>query len=317
MEVLETTNFRPNMVARALASGRSGVIGVAMHLSANLLFQDPYFSQLLQGMSSVLSDRAAGMMLWLGDRSKEETLDRILRSGLLDGVIVTANHLEDPLVDGLLASDMPIVLIGHRRADRSASYVDIDNIQAADTITSHLVETGRRRIGHITGTRGTVAAEDRIAGYRKAMERAGLSTEGLIVDGDLNEPSGAAAAVELLDRDVDAIFSANDRSAVGALETIRSRGLRIPQDVALAGFDDLEFAPQLDPPLTTIRQRIDEQGMEAAYSLFRLLDDPASGPRRVLLPTELVIRASTVGGAAPEFSDPTNEKDLDRTRRVE
>lgn len=317
MEVLETTNFRPNMVARALASGRSGVIGVAMHLSANLLFQDPYFSQLLQGMSSVLSDRAAGMMLWLGDRSKEETLDRILRSGLLDGVIVTANHLEDPLVDGLLASDMPIVLIGHRRADRSASYVDIDNIQAADTITSHLVETGRRRIGHITGTRGTVAAEDRIAGYRKAMERAGLSTEGLIVDGDLNEPSGAAAAVDLLDRDVDAIFSANDRSAVGALETIRSRGLRIPQDVALAGFDDLEFAPQLDPPLTTIRQRIDEQGMEAAYSLFRLLDDPASGPRRVLLPTELVIRASTVGGAAPEFSDPTNEKDLDRTRRVE
>lgn len=317
MEVLETTNFRPNMVARALASGRSGVIGVAMHLSANLLFQDPYFSQLLQGMSSVLSDRAAGMMLWLGDRSKEETLDRILRSGLLDGVIVTANHLEDPLVDGLLASDMPIVLIGHRRADRSASYVDIDNIQAADTITSHLVETGRRRIGHITGTRGTVAAEDRIAGYRKAMERAGLSTEGLIVDGDLNEPSGAAAAVELLDRDVDAIFSANDRSAVGALETIRSRGLRIPQDVALAGFDDLEFAPQLDPPLTTIRQRIDEQGMEAAYSLFRLLDDPASGPRRVLLPTELVIRASTAGGAAPEFSDPTNEKDLDRTRRVE
>lgn len=317
MEVLETTNFRPNMVARALASGRSGVIGVAMHLSANLLFQDPYFSQLLQGMSSVLSDRAAGMMLWLGDRSKEETLDRILRSGLLDGVIVTANHLEDPLVDGLLASDMPIVLIGHRRADRSASYVDIDNIQAADTITSHLVETGRRRIGHITGTRGTVAAEDRIAGYRKAMERAGLSTEGLIVDGDLNEPSGAAAAVELLDRDVDAIFSANDRSAVGALETIRSLGLRIPQDVALAGFDDLEFAPQLDPPLTTIRQRIDEQGMEAAYSLFRLLDDPASGPRRVLLPTELVIRASTVGGAAPEFSDPTNEKDLDRTRRVE
>lgn len=317
MEVLETTNFRPNMVARALASGRSGVIGVAMHLSANLLFQDPYFSQLLQGMSSVLSDRAAGMMLWLGDRSKEETLDRILRSGLLDGVIVTANHLEDPLVDGLLASDMPIVLIGHRRADRSASYVDIDNIQAADTITSHLVETGRRRIGHITGTRGTVAAEDRIAGYRKAMERAGLSTEGLIVDGDLNEPSGAAAAVELLDRDVDAIFSANDRSAVGALETIRSRGLRIPQDVALAGFDDLEFAPQLDPPLTTIRQRIDEQGMEAAYSLFRLLDDPASGPRRVLLPTELVIRASTAGGAAPEFPDPTNEKDLDRTRRVE
>ena len=171
-EVLERTKFRPNAAARTLASGRSGVVGVVMHLSPHLLFQDPYFTSLLQGLTDALAHQAAGMMLWLGNRSKEETLDQILWMRLLDGVIVTADQLDDPLVDGLLASDLPTVLIGHRRADRDASYVDVDNVASADMITTHLLDIGRRRPGHITGRRGTVAAEDRIAGYRQAMARA-------------------------------------------------------------------------------------------------------------------------------------------------
>jgi LacI family transcriptional regulator len=296
MAVLERTGYRPNLAARTLASGRSGVVGVVMHVESRELFQDPYFSQLLQGMSDALSETATGMMLWLGNRSKEETLDQILGMGLLEGVIVTAYNLEDPLVDGLLTSSLPTVLVGHRRADRSASYVDVDHVQAADSVTSHLVDAGRRRIGHITGRRGTVAGEDRIVGYQRAMERARFSTEGLIVDGDFRKASGASAALELLDRGVDAIFCANDATAAGALESIHARGLRVPEDVALAGFDDLEFAAQMDPPLTTVRQGIRAQGAEAARALSRLLDDPDGGPRRVILPTELMIRRSSVGG---------------------
>jgi DNA-binding LacI/PurR family transcriptional regulator len=214
----------------------------------------------------------------------------------LEGVIVTAYNLEDPLVDGLLASSVPTVLVGHRRADRSASYVDVDHARAADAVTSHLVDVGRRRIGHITGRRGTVAGEDRLAGYERAMARAGLPTERLVADGDFKRATGATAALELLDRDVDAIFCANDATAVGALESIRARGLHTPEDVALAGFDDLDFAANLDPPLTTVRQGIRAQGAQAAHTLAQLLDDPEGGPRRVILPTELVVRRSTVGG---------------------
>ena len=154
MAVLESTGYRPNLAARTLASGRSGVVGVVMHVDSHELFQDPYFSQLLQGMSDALSDTATGMMLWLGNRSKQETLDQILGMGLLEGVIVTAYNVDDPLVDGLLASSLPTVLVGHRRADRSASYVDVDHVQAAEAVTSHLVDAGRRRIGHITGDGG-------------------------------------------------------------------------------------------------------------------------------------------------------------------
>lgn len=296
--ILAETGYRPNLAARSLASGRSGVVGVVMHIDPHLLFRDPYFGQLLQGMSDAFVDLAAGMMLWLGNRTKEQTLDKILSTGLVDGVIATAHYREDPLVDGLLASDLPTVLVGHRRHDRTASYVDVDHVHAADIVTSHLIQIGRARIGHITGMRGTVAAEDRIVGYRRAMERAGLLDDDLMVDGDFNAPSGVAGAEVLLDRRCDAIFCANDATAMGALETIRARGLSVPDDVALAGFDDLDFSAHLDPPLTTVRQGVREQGAEAAHALLQLVNDPDGGPRRVILPTELVIRQSTVGGVS-------------------
>jgi DNA-binding LacI/PurR family transcriptional regulator len=299
LSVLESTNFRPNAAARTLASGRSGVVGVVLHIDAHLLFHDRYFSLLLQGMTDAVSEQAMGMMLWLANRTKEETREQILRMSLLDGVIVSAFQLDDPLVDGLLASSLPTVLIGHRRADRTASYVDIDNIQAADAITTHLVTIGRRRIGHITGSRRTVAGEDRLSGYRRAMERAGLDTTDLIVDGDFNKPSAIEATAQLLKRGVDAIFCANDNEAEGALEVIQRTGRLVPEDVALAGFDDLEFAARLDPPITTMRQDVRQLGAEATDVLFQLINDPLGGPRRVILPTELVIRQSTVGGVPP------------------
>jgi DNA-binding LacI/PurR family transcriptional regulator len=292
-EVLERTKFRPNAAARTLASGRSGVAGVVIHLSPHLLFQDPYFSSLLQGVTDALAEQAVGMMLWLGNRSKEETLDQILWMGLLDGVIVTAHQQDDPLVDGLLASELPTVLIGHRRADRTASYVDIDNVEAADMVTTHLIRLGRRRVGHITGRRGTVAAEDRIVGYERAMARAGLSTEGLIVEGAFDKASGSSAEA-LIDNGADAIFCANDATAEGAVACIKALGRSVPGEIALAGFDDLPIAAELDPPLTTVRQGVQQQGVEAAHTLFHLVRDPSGGPRRVILPTELVIRRSTV-----------------------
>jgi len=299
LAVLESTGFRPNAAARTLASGRSGVVGVVLHVDPHLLFRDRYFSLLLQGMSDAINEQARGMMLWLANRTKEETREQILRMSLLDGVIVSAYQLDDPLVDGLLASSLTTVLIGHRRADRSASYVDIDNIRAADAITTHLITLGRRRIGHITGHRRTVAGEDRLAGYERAMARAGYSTSGLIVDGDFEKPSAVVATEQLLERDVDAIFCANDNEAEGTLEVVRASGRRVPEDVALAGFDDLDFAAHLDPPLTTMRQDVRQLGAEATDVLFQLLNDPEGGPRRVILPTELVIRQSTVGGVPP------------------
>ncbi len=295
LEVLKSSDYRPNVAARSLASGRTGVMGIVMHIAADLTFSDAYFAGLLTGISEELSDQSLGMMLWLGNRTKEETLDQIVGMGLLDGVIVTADTKDDALVDGLRASGMPIVLVGHRRGDSDASYVDIDNEGSAATATNHLLSLGRTRIGHITGRRGSVSGDDRVIGYQGAMRKAGLSTDGLIVDGDYSPEGGYLGAKALLEQGVDAIFCGSDYTAVGALRAIKEAGLTVPGDVALIGFDDLDFAATMDPPLTTVRQDIGGIGHEAARSLVNLIGDLESGPRRTLLPTEIVIRQSTVG----------------------
>lgn len=297
LEVLESTNYRPNLAARNLASGRSGVVGVVMHVSAPLTFADAYFAELLTGICDSLSAQAAGMMLWLGSRTKEETLDNILDMGMLDGVIVTADTIDDPLVDGLRASDMPVVLVGHRRADRDASYVDIDHEAAAQSITDHLIKTGRRRIIHVTGRIDSVSGRDRVIGFRRALQKAGRPSEGMVVTGDYTDESGYEVTRGLISDGVefDALFCGNDNAARGAYQALLEAGLSIPEDVAVAGFDDLDFASELDPPLTTVRQGVGDIGHEAARTLLSLLDNPDSGPRRVLLPTELVVRGSTGG----------------------
>lgn len=295
MEVLESTNYRPNLAARNLASGKSGVVGVVMHVAAPLTFADAYFAELLTGICDSLSSQAAGMMLWLGNRTKEETLDNILGMGMLDGVIVTADTIDDPLVDGLRASDMPVVLVGHRRADRDASYVDIDHEAAAIGITDHLIQTGRRHIFHISGRLNSVSGRDRAIGFRSALKKAGRSSDGAVLTGDYTDESGYEVTRKLIADGVefDALFCGNDNAARGAYRALAQAGLSIPDDVAVAGFDDLDFASELDPPLTTVRQGVGDIGHEAARTLLSLLDNPETGPRRVLLPTELVVRRST------------------------
>jgi DNA-binding LacI/PurR family transcriptional regulator len=297
LDMIERVDYRPNLVARSLASGRTGVVGLVMHVPASALFTDSYFSLLLQGITGTLSDEATGLMLWLSDRSKHETLDQILSTRFVDGVIATATVVDDPLVDGLLASDLPTVLIGHRRLDDNASYVDIDDVSASEAVVDHLLEVGSRRIGHITGERGTVSGEERLVGFHRALDRANIA-ERFVVDGDYTSDGGHAGALRLLEMGVDAIYAASDHTAEGVYRALAGSGLRIPQDIRVAGFDDLESAASMDPPLTTVRQNVRSQGEMAARTLLRLLGRPDEGPRRVLLPTELVIRRSTIGEVA-------------------
>jgi DNA-binding LacI/PurR family transcriptional regulator len=310
LEAMALTGYRPNLAARTLASGRSGVVGVVIHVAPDVLFQDVFFSGLFHGISEGLAERGAGMMLWLANLSKEQTLERILGMRLFDGLLVTADTLDDPLVDGLVASDLPTVLIGHRHKDRSASYVDIHNERAAEQVVDHLVSLGRTRIGHIAGRPGGTSAEERLTGYRRAMQRAGLDTQGLIYRGDYLAQSGRDGAAFLVEAGADAIFAASDTMALGALHELHDRGIDVPARIAVAGFDDVVEAADADPPLTTMRQDTRLLGREAAHTLFRLLNDDDALPQRVTLPTELLIRQSTVGSMT---RSPATERSQDRT----
>ena len=237
------------------------------------------------------------MMLWMSRETEEETLEHVLATSFVEGIICTATMKEDPVVDGLLASGVPLVLIGHRRHDDKANYVDIDNIGASEDLVDHLIDTGRTRIGHITGLLGTISGDDRLIGYHRAMDKGGLA-ERFVVHGDYTEELGYEGAMKLFDQGVDAIFAGSDWTAAGVYRAAEERGISIPDEVAVAGFDDLAFASQMNPSLTTVRQNIPAQGRSAALTLLKILDRSPDAAKRVILPTELVIRQSTLGGGA-------------------
>ena len=205
----------------------------------------------------------------------------------------------DPLVPQLIGSQMPTVMIGRPLEAQAISYVDVSNVDGADEAVAHLLKLGRQRIATITGPLNTTVGLDRRQGYRNALRNDDIAVdEALIVESDFTEAGGYQAARQLLEHRPDAIFAASDPMAMGALRALRDAGRRVPDDIAIIGFDDLPFAATAHPPLTTVRQPILRQGITAVEMLTDLLESGLRPTRQFTAPTELVIRQSC--GANPK-----------------
>jgi LacI family transcriptional regulator len=184
-------------------------------------------------------------------------------------------------------------LVGRHPTDTRVNYVDADNINGARQATRHLLRLGRTRIGLISGPQNMIAGVDRLTGHSQALHERGLAVEPeLVVSGGFSESGGYLAMQQMLASRPDAIFAASDAMAMGALRALREAGLRVPEDVALVGFDDLPFAARAEPPLTTVRQPTHRMGAMTVETLIELMEQPASSPYHLILPTELVVRAS-------------------------
>lgn len=293
-QVIQQLNFQPNRAARRLAGGRTHILGLVMPTSVHRLFTDPYFPLLIQGVTSVCNAQDYTLMLWLAEPEfEQQMIGQILQNSLIDGVIIASNVFDDPLVQALRSSPLPSIQIGRPRRQVETSYVDVDNRSAAQEAVSLLLRSGRRRVASIAGPDNMIAGVDRREGYLAALQEHGLQPEPeLIAAGDFSEASGYEAAKRLLPHRPDAIFAASDAMANGALRAIKEAGLKVPDDIALVGFDDMPFAALADPPLTTVRQPVTRTGMVAAETLIDLIEHPGSPTRRIILPTELVIRRS-------------------------
>jgi LacI family transcriptional regulator len=294
LQVIAETGYRPDPIARSLSSRRAGIIGLVIPLAIQSLFEDPFFPRLMQGISQGCNSYDYTLSLFLLHTLEEEAklYPRISRRQLLDGVIVTATRNGDPLIPQLLANRVPFVLHG-RHEDPRVSFVEIDNATGAYTAVTHLVRLGRRRIALITGPSGSLAAEDRKRGYLNALlERRVPVDEDLILHGDFTGNSSYEAMQRLLRYEPDAVFVASDSMALGALRALREAGKRVPDEVAVVGFDDLPLAATANPPLTTVRQPIQRTGLLAVEMLIDILENGREPARRIILPTELVIRAS-------------------------
>ncbi|MCX6045966.1 MAG: LacI family DNA-binding transcriptional regulator [Chloroflexi bacterium] len=294
LAVMQQTNYQPNAAARSLAAGQTRVVGLMVRKETDTIFNEADFSRLLLGISSACNPHDRSVMLWLVEPEYEQRmLQKITAGGLVDGVIVSTMRFTDPLIDALQASQIPFIQIGRHAGGVQASYVDIENLNGAREAVMHLLRLGRRRIATITGPLNLISSRDRRDGYLAALtERKTPIQAALIIEGDYSENGGYRAMQLLLPHQPDAVFVANDRMAMGALRFLIETGRRVPEDVALIGFDDLSFAAQTMPSLTTVRQPMMQAGALAAEMLMELIENPASPPKRIVLPTELVIRHS-------------------------
>ena len=298
LQVIAETGFYPHPIARSLSSQRSGIFGLVIPLTIRSLFEDPFFPRFIQGISQGCNTHDYTLSLFLFHSQEEEAklYPRIARRQLLDGVIVTASQSENPLILQLLASQVPFVMHGRHEHSR-VSFVEVDNVNGATMAVTHLIRLGRRRIATITGPSGSYAAEDREQGYVNALrDRGVLVDESLIARGDFTEISGYEAMQRLLPHKPDAVFVASDTMALGTLRALREAGISVPEDIALVGFDDLPHAATADPPLTTVRQPIRRAGTLAVETLIDIVHNGPEPTRRIIMPTELVVRASCGAG---------------------
>ncbi|MFF4293543.1 LacI family DNA-binding transcriptional regulator [Streptomyces vinaceus] len=301
-EAVQELGYVPNPAARTLVTRRTGAVAVIIAEPEIRIFSDPFFSRQIRGISKELTAHDTQLVLLLvEDRGDYDRIERYLAGGHVDGALAFSLHTDDPLPAITRRVGMPTVYGGRPGWTAGSgehggiAYVDADNRGGAREAVRHLLDRGRRRIAHIAGPLDQTSAVDRLDGYRDVLLDADPA---LIAEGDFTAAGGAEAMAGLLERrpDLDAVFAANDLMATGALRVLRERGLDVPGDVALVGFDDAELvAEAAEPPLTTVRQDIEGMGRLMAQLLLRTLNrapgDPAV-PASVVTPTSLVRRDS-------------------------
>jgi len=296
-QAIRQSGYQPHAVARSLVTSRTQIIGMIIPETVTTLFTDPFFPLLLRGATEACNAYHYQLLLSLFNDSvdREEMYQRVLRRGYLDGVIVASASLNDPLVPALLRDRIPFISVG-RYPNEKVHYIDVDNLGGAQMAVEHLIRLGYQRIATITGPLDMVSGQDRLEGYRQALKAHRIPVEEeLIVEGDYTENGGMVAMQRLLPAAPEAVFVASDMMAIGALKALRQAGWQVPQDIALVSFDDVPIASAIEPALTTIRQPIERMGSMAVEMLLNRLESSAgeeAPAHRIILPTELVIRAS-------------------------
>ncbi|WP_181874412.1 LacI family DNA-binding transcriptional regulator [Marinitenerispora sediminis] len=298
LNAVRELGYVPNHAARTLVTQRTDTVALVVSEPDERLFEQPFFAHIVRGVSAVLDERGLQLMLTMArSASDHERLGEYLTGRHVDGVLIVSLHSDDPLPDRLAEAGV-LCVHGGRPLGQSRHplhYVDIDNVGGAYAATRHLVASGRRRVGTVAGPQDMVAGVDRLRGYRDALRDAGhrLDPE-LVAVGDFSYESGAEAMGRLLRAapDVDAVFVASDPMALAALRVLRAAGRRVPDDVAVVGYDDSTLALHADPPLTTVHQPTEQMGREMTRLLTDALAAGTEPSENVVLDAHLVIRES-------------------------
>ncbi|MEU6487448.1 LacI family DNA-binding transcriptional regulator [Streptomyces sp. NPDC046887] len=299
------TGYAPNRAARSLVTRRAETIALVVSgadddsPSASTAFAgrtvtDPFFGRVVTGVVQFLRPRSMHPVLMFAESPADrDHVVSYLRQGSADGALVVSNHADDPLPAQLAAAGLPAVVFARPALPVPLSCVDLDHRDGARLAAEHLLALGRARPVTITGPTALPAVQERLGGFRDAMARHGVHTVP-VAEGEFSQESGEAAMARLLARhpDLDAVFAANDVMAQGACHVLRDRGRRIPEDVAVIGFDDGPVAASCRPALTTVRQPVEAMAAEMARLLQGHIEHPDRPATTVVFTPELVLRES-------------------------
>lgn len=285
-------NYVPNRAARSLASRATMALALVVPEDTTRFFGDPFFAAIVSGINARLSRSDYVLNLIIASDDPRDKTAAYVRSGAVDGAIVVSHHTSDTFIDRI-ASAVPVVYGGRPVRERERDYyVDVDNLAGARAATEYFLSTGHRKMATITGPLTMPAGVDRLEGFREVLADAGLEPVA-VEDGNFTADGGAAAMQRILasGADFDALFVASDLMARGALAALARAGRRVPEDVAIIGFDDSPVATSVRPNLTTMRQPSRVQGEQMADVLLSILagENP---PHVTILDTELVVRDS-------------------------
>jgi LacI family repressor for deo operon, udp, cdd, tsx, nupC, and nupG len=286
---IDRLGYTPNAQARMLRTARTHVIVALVPDIAN-----PFFAEVIRGIEQVAHENRYSVLL--GDtqnsRTREKAYADLLATKQADGLITLLPHIPKVSVCGTL----PIVNACEYVKDKSITSVYVDNSAAAKEAVDYRITLGHREIAFITGPMDSPISIDRDRGYQQALQCAGIKRDRKLTSiGDFSVESGIRAIESLLAQNqrFTAVFCSNDEMAIGAMQALKSKGLKVPEQVSIIGFDDIRFARHMDPPLTTVAQPKDELGREAMNLLIEILRGDNVPARKRILPTQLVIRGST------------------------
>jgi DNA-binding LacI/PurR family transcriptional regulator len=295
-QAIDELNYVPNRAARSLASRHTEVIALVIPESTTMVFADPFFASIVQGVAMYLATTEYTLNMMIAVESRPDKTRRYLMGGNVDGALIVSHHSGDHSYAHLDQS-LPVVYAGRPLLPDqpgSSYFVGVDDIAGERGAIEHLISRGRRSIAVIAGPQDMPPGLDRLEGWRQAVGAHGLDNPNLVEFGDFTSVSGAHAMRRLLARGIpiDAVVAANDQMAVGAYTAIREAGLRIPDDIAVVGFDDNYFGLTANPPLTTVHQPSIELGSAMAEVLVKLIEGRPVD-RVTTLPTELIVRESS------------------------
>ena len=291
---IKKTGYRINPHARSLATSRAGSVAFLLTETHDLLFEDPNFSVLMHHAAEALAEHDVSLVLLMaGDEDEQRRALDFITGGHVDGVLLVSAHSGgQKFVSRIFEAGVPAIACGAPLGlEGRLGSVSADDRGGAVTMVEHLLARGRRRIATIAGPLDTAGGQQRLAGYSQAL--GALADPLLVAHGDYGRASGEAAMRHLLATapDLDAVFAANDRMAAAALDVLRDSGRRVPEDVAVGGFDDAPVATRTDPPLTTMHQPFPRISREMVRLLLAQIE--GEDPAAVVLPTPLVVRGST------------------------